>query len=58
MAERLRRTVRSLFSGLRYITLAPPRPRRHVRRDPARHWIRAGERLSRATEEVGRALAQ
>lgn len=57
-SKRLRRAVRSLLSGLRYITLAPPPRRARVRRDPSRHWAKAGERLSRASSEVGRALAR
>lgn len=58
MAEKVRRTFRVVLSGLRYITLVPPRRRPRVRRDPSRYWYRAGVRLSDAVREYGRAVAQ
>ena len=58
MAETIKIAIKTLAGGVKHITLAPqPRPR-HIRQSPSRYWIRAGERLSRATAEVGRELAK
>ncbi len=58
MAERIKKTIRRMISGLRYISLVPPPRRPRVRRDPSRYWYRAGVRLSAAVEEYGRAVAK
>ena len=58
MAEKLKKAVRTFLGGVRCISLAPAPRRPRVRRGPARCWLKTAERLSRATEEVGRALAQ
>lgn len=58
MAEAIKRAVRSFAGGIRYITLSPARRGFRPRRcDPSRYWFKTGERMARATKEVGRAIA-